>query len=65
LFMDMKPGINRSDLSNVFITREREIYADSKDKEKKRQRKKILKKKSTKDSYKGIFENFHSIDILG
>jgi hypothetical protein len=63
--MDMKPGINRSDLSNVFITREREIYADSKDKEKKRQRKKILKKKSTKDSYKGIFENFHSIDILG
>ena len=63
--MDMKPGINRSDLSNVFITREREIYADSKDKEKKRQRKKILKKKSTKDSYKGIFENFHSVDILG
>ena len=63
--MDMKPGINRSDLSNVFITREREIYADSKDKEKKRQRKKILKKKSTKDSCKGIFENFHSIDILG
>ena len=63
--MDMKPGINRSDLSNVFITREREIYADSKDKEKKRQRKKILKKKPTKDSYKGIFENFHSIDILG
>ena len=63
--MDMKPGINRSDLSNVFITREREIYADSKDKEKKRQRKKILKKKSTKDSYKGIFENFHSIDLLG
>ena len=63
--MDMKPGINRSDLSNVFITREREIYAESKDKEKKRQRKKILKKKSTKDSYKGIFENFHSVDILG
>ena len=63
--MDMKPGINRSDLSNVFITREREIYADSKDKEKKRQRKKILKKKSGKDGYKGIFENFHSIDLIG
>ena len=63
--MDMKPGINRSDLSNMFIKREREIYADSKDKEKKRQRKKILKKKSGKDSYKGIFENFHSIDLLG
>ena len=63
--MDMKPGINRSDLSNMFIKREREIYADSKDKEKKRQRKKILKKKSGKDSYKDIFENFHSIDLLG
>ena len=63
--MDMKSGINRSDLSNMFITREREIYADSKEKEKKRQRKNILKKKSGKDSYKGIFENFHSIDLLG
>ena len=63
--MDMKSGINRSNLSNMFITREREIYADSKDKEKKRQRKNILKKKSGKDSYKGIFENFHSIDLIG
>ena len=63
--MDMKPGINRSNLSSVFITREREIYADSKDKEKKRHRKKNLKKKSGKDDYKGIFENFHSIDLLG
>ena len=63
--MDMKPGISRSDLSNMFIKREREIYADSKDKEKKRQRKKILKNKSGKDSYKGIFENFKSLDLLG
>ena len=65
LAMDMKLGINRSDLSNAFITREKEIYADSKDKEKKKRSTKILKKKSDKDSYKSIFENFHSIDLLG
>ena len=65
LAMDMKLGINRSDLSSAFITREKEIYADSKDKEKKKRSTKILKKKSNKDSYKSIFEHFHSIDILG
>ena len=63
--MDMKLGINRSDLSKAFITREKEIYADSKDKEKKNPSTKFLKKKSKNDSHKGIFENFHSIDILG
>ena len=61
----MKLGINRSDLSNAFITREKEIYADSKDKEKKKRSTKNLKKKSRKDSCKSIFENFHSIDLLG
>ena len=63
--MDMKLGINRSDLSNAFIRREKEILADSKDKEKKKQPKKNFNKKSSKDSYKAIFENFHSIDLLG
>ena len=63
--MDMKLGINRSDLSNAFIRREQEINADSKDKEKKKQKAKILKKKSNKDDIKNIFENFHSIDFLG
>jgi len=63
--MDMKLGIARSDLSKAFIRREQEIYADSKDKEKKKQPKKTFKKKSSKDSYKGVFENFHSIDLLG
>ena len=63
--MDMKLGINRRDLSNAFVTREKEIFADAKDKEKKKQKAKILKKKSTKDSFKSIFENFHSIDLLG
>jgi hypothetical protein len=63
--MDMKLGISRSDLSNAFITREKEIYADVKDKEKKKQKAKILKKKSNKDGFKRVFENFHSIDLLG
>ena len=54
----MKLGINRRDLSNAFVTREKEIYADAKDKEKKKQ-------KANKDSFKSIFENFHSIDLLG
>jgi len=63
--MDMKLGISRSDLSNAFITREKEIYADVKDKEKKKQKVKILKKKSNKDGFKSVFENFHSIDLLG
>ena len=61
----MKLGINRRDLSNAFVTREKEIYADAKDKEKKKQKPKILKKKSNKDGFKSIFENFHSIDLLG
>ena len=61
----MKLGISRSDLSNAFVTREKEIYADAKDKEKKKQKAKILKKKSNKDNFKSIFENFHSIDLLG
>ena len=63
--MDMKLGINRRDLSNAFVTREKEIYADAKDKEKKKQKAKTLKKKSNKDGFKSIFEDFHSIDLLG
>ena len=63
--MDMKLGITRSDLPNAFIRRDKEIYAEAEDKEKKKQRKKTVKKKSGKDSRKGIFENFHSVDLLG
>ena len=63
--MDMKLGINRRDLSNAFIRREKEISAEAKDKEKKKQRKKSLKKKSSKDNFKNIFENFHSVNYLG
>ena len=63
--MGIKLGIKRSELPNAFIRREKEIYADAKDKEKKKQKAKILKKKSNKDGFKSIFENFHSIDLLG
>ena len=61
----MKLGTSRRDLSNAFVTREKEIYADTKDKEKKKRTTKILKKKSNKDGFKSIFEDFHSIDLLG
>ena len=61
----MKLGISRSDLSNAFVTSEKKINADAKDKEKKKQKAKILKKKSNKDGFKSVFENFHSIDLLG
>ena len=54
----MKLGISRSDLSNAFVTSEKKINADAKDKEKKKQKAKILKKKSNKDGFKSIFENF-------
>ncbi len=54
--MNMKLGIVRSDLSNAFIRREKEIYADAKDKEKKKQKAKILKKKSNKDNFKNILK---------
>ena len=63
--MDIKLGINRRDLSNAFIRREKEISAEAKDKEQKKQRKKSFKKKSKKDNIKNIFENFHGIDFLG
>ena len=62
--MDIKLRINRLDLSNVIITRDKEIYAESKDKEKQKRSKKKPIKKSNKYSHKSIFENFHSIDLL-
>ena len=63
--MDMKFGIISGDLSKTFFARENEIYADSKDKEKKKKSTKILKKKSKKSSRKDLFENFHSVDLIG
>ena len=61
----MKLGITRSDLPNTFITRDKEIYAEAEDREKKKQKAKIVKKKSNKSDLKDLFENFHSIDFLG
>ena len=39
--MDTKLRINRLDLSNAFITRDKGFYADLKDKGKKKKRKKL------------------------
>ena len=63
--MEMVLGINKNVLSKAFIEREREIYADSKDKEKKRKKKNFSRKKFIKDKQNNIFENFHSIDLMG
>ena len=63
--MEMVSGINKNVLSKAFIEREREIYADSKDKEKKRKKRNFSKKKIIKDKQNNIFENFHSIDLIG
>ena len=65
LNMGMKLGIIRGELSRTFVARENEIYADSKDKEKKKKSTKALKKKSKKSRCKDLFEDFHSIDLIG
>ena len=63
--MDMKLGITRSDLPNAFIRRDKEIYAEAEDKEKKKQKAKIVKKKPKNNDFKDLFKNFHSIDFIG
>ena len=63
--MEMVLGINKNVLSKAFIERERKIYADSKDKEKKRKKRNFSKKNFIKDKQNNIFENFHSIDLIG
>ena len=62
--MDLKLGITRGDLPKAFIRRDKAIYAEAEDKEKKKQKAKIVKKKSNKSDFKDLFENFHSIDFL-
>ena len=63
--MNMKFGINKTNLSKAFIARDKEIFADSRDREKKKRSTKVLKKKSTKVMYKSLFEDFHSVDLIG
>ena len=63
--MDMKFGINKTNLSKAFIARDKEIFADSRDREKKKRSTKVVKKKSTTVSYKSLFEDFHSVDLIG
>ena len=56
--MDMKLGINRSDLSNAFIRREQEISADSKIKKKRNSAKKPLRKNQAKTAAKVFLKIF-------
>ena len=58
LFMDSKLRINRLDLSNAFITRDKEFYADLKDKEKKKKRKKTRRKNQIKIVTKAFLKIF-------
>jgi hypothetical protein len=63
--MDMKFEINKNNLSKAFIAREKEIFAESKDREKKNKNPRVLKKNSTKASYKSLFDDFHRVDLIG
>ena len=63
--MDMKLGTINNELSKAFMVRDKEIFAESQDREKKKKRKNFLKKKSKKSDFKSLFEDFHSIDLLG
>lgn len=63
--MDMKLGTINKELSKAFMARDKEIFAESQDREKKKKRKKVSKKKSNKGDFKSLFEDFHSIDLLG
>ena len=63
--MDVKLGTINNELSKAFIARDKEIFAESPNREKKKKRKKVLKKKSNKSDFKSLFEDFHSIDLLG
>jgi hypothetical protein len=63
--MDMKFEINKTNLSKAFIARDKEIFAESKDREKKKKNTRVLKKKLTKVSYKSLFDDFHRVDLIG
>ena len=63
--MDMKLGKINNELSKALMLRDKEIFAESQDREKKKKRKKFVKKKSHKGDFKSLFEDFHSIDLLG
>jgi hypothetical protein len=63
--MDMKFEINKTNLYKAFIARDKEIFADAKDREKKKKNTRVLKKKSTKIRYKSLFDDFHGVDLIG
>ena len=47
------------------MERDKEIFANTKDKLKKEKITKAFKKESIKDSYASLLEDFHSVDIIG
>ena len=63
--MIMKLDIDNADVPKPFIAGHKKIFADSEDREKKKRSTKVLKKKSTKVSYKSLFEDFHRVDLIG
>ena len=63
--MVIKLGINNTNLTKAFIALDKRNFADFKDREKKKQNKKAIKKKMNKVSYTTVFEDFHSLDLIG
>jgi len=61
----MKFGINKTNLSKAFIARDKEIFADSRDRQKKKHNAKDFKRKSNKVSYNSVFKDFHCVDFIG
>ena len=61
----MKLGTINNEISKAFMARDKEIFAEFQDREKKKKRKKVLKKKLNKGDLRSLFEDFHSIDLLG
>ena len=63
--MDMKLDIKNTNLFKAVVARDKEIFADPKDRQKKKNTTKDFKKKSNKVSYTSVFEDFHSVDLFG
>ena len=49
--MDMKLGTINNELSKAFMARDKEIFAESQDREKKKKRKNVLKKKIKQERF--------------
>ena len=63
--MEIKLGINNTSLTKAFKALDKKNFANFKDKEKKKQNKKAIKKKMNNVSYTSMFEDFHRLDLFG